>query len=103
MASEKKLHSFWAQKDTKVIVSMMQTVSKDEFWIVNRVTCQRTGLRLSDEVYHPWESPKKNSTKIGQPYNCHRTKQSFDSSNKANLWVFQNHRKQGKINIAYWR
>ena len=43
---------------------------------------------------------QKNSAKIGQPYNCHQTKQSFDSTIKANLWVFQNHRKQAKINVV---
>ena len=35
-------------------------------------------------------------TKIGQPYIYHPTKESFDSSIKANLRVFQNHRKQAK-------
>ena len=32
---------------------------------------------LSDEAYYPWESQKK-STKIGQPYFCQLTKESFD-------------------------
>ena len=42
---------------------------------------------------------QKKSTKIGQTYNCHRTKESFDSSIKANMRDFKNHRKQTKINI----
>ena len=44
-------------------------------------------------------SYKKKSTKIVQPYNCHCTIESFDSSKKGNLQIFQNHRKQGKIDI----
>ena len=44
----------------------------------------------SDEAYYPWESPKKKSTKIGQPYICQRTKECFDLSIKADLQVFQN-------------
>ena len=55
---------------------------------------------LSDEAYYPWESPKK-STKIGQPYICHRTKEIFDSLIKGNVRVFQNHRKQAKINDIF--
>ena len=55
---------------------------------------------LSDEAYYPWESPKK-STKIGQPYICQQTKECFYLSIKANLQVFQNHRKQAKINIIF--
>ena len=31
----------------------------------------------SAEAYYPWESPKI-STKIGQPYICQQTKESFD-------------------------
>ena len=53
---------------------------------------------LSDEAYYHWESPKK-SSKIGQPYICQQTKESFDSSMK----FFQNHRKQAKINVAFHR
>ena len=55
---------------------------------------------LSDEAYYPWELPKKNSTKIGQPHISHRTKECFVLLIKANLQVFPNHRKQAKINIA---
>ena len=61
---------------------------------------------LSDEPYYPWESPK-NSTKIGQPgqpgqpYNCHQTKESFDSSIKANWKVCQNYRKQANIYVVF--
>ena len=55
---------------------------------------------LSDEAYYPWESPKK-STKIGQPYICQRTKESFDPLIKGNLRVFQNHTKQARINVAF--
>ena len=44
-------------------------------------------------------SHKKISTKIGQPYNCQRTKESFNSSIKGNLPVFQNHSKQAKNNV----
>ena len=40
------------------------------------------------EAYYPWESLKK-LTKIGQPYNCHRTKESFDPEIKANLRVIR--------------
>ena len=43
-----------------------------------------------------------NSTKIGQPDNCHQANKSFDSSIKANLQVYQNHRKQAKINIVFY-
>ena len=39
--------------------------------------------------------------KIGQPYNFHLTKQCFDSSKKANLRVFQNNRKQAKVNVVF--
>ena len=45
---------------------------------------------------------KINSTKIGQPYICQPTKENFDSSNKANLGVFQNHRIQAKINLTFF-
>ena len=46
----------------------------------------------------------QNSTKIGQPYICQRTKESVDSSIKGNLRVFQNHgRKQAKINVVFPR
>ena len=48
-------------------------------------------------------SHQKYSNKIGQPYNCHQTKARFESSIKANLRVFQNHRKQAKINIVFYR
>ena len=46
-------------------------------------------------------SHKKNSTKIGQPYICQQTKESYDSSIKGNLTVFQNHRNQAKINVFF--
>ena len=46
-------------------------------------------------------SHQKNSTKIGLAYNCHRAKQSFDSSNKAKLRIFQNHRKRLKTNVVF--
>ena len=39
-------------------------------------------------------------TKIGQPYICQRTKESFKSSIKGNLRVFQIHRKQAKNNVV---
>ena len=42
---------------------------------------------------------KKNLTEIGKPYICQRTKECFDLSILANLQIFQNHRKQTKINI----
>ena len=45
-------------------------------------------------------SHQKKSTKIGQAYIRHRTKETFDSSIKANLRVFQNHRKQPKTIIV---
>ena len=57
---------------------------------------------LSDEAYYTCESPK-NSTKIVQPYICQRTKFFFDLSIKANLQAFQNHRKQAKYNIVFYR
>ena len=57
---------------------------------------------LSNEAYYPClESHKKKSIRIGQLYNCQQTKQSFDSLNKANLWVFQNLRQQAKINEVF--
>ena len=56
---------------------------------------------VSDKAYHPWESPKKNSTKMGQPYICQRTKESCNSSINGNLRVFQNHKKQAKINVVF--
>ena len=43
----------------------------------------------------PWDSAKKNSTKIGQ-----QTKECLDFLIKANLRVFQNNKKQAKINIV---
>ena len=39
-------------------------------------------------------SHKRKSTKIGQPYICHHAKECFDLWKKANLRVFQYHRKQ---------
>ena len=48
----------------------------------------------------PWSHPKK-STKIGQPYICHGSKENFDSSIKGNLQVFQNYTKQAKINVVF--
>ena len=50
----------------------------------------------------PPGSHQKNSTKIGQPYICQQTKESFHSSIKGNLQVFQNHRKQAKINVFFY-
>ena len=44
-------------------------------------------------------SHQKNSTKIGQSYNCQRTKESFNSSIKGNLPVFKNHSKQAQNNV----
>ena len=41
-------------------------------------------------------------TEIGPSYICQRTKESFDSSIKANFRVFQNHRKQAKIDIIFY-
>ena len=48
-------------------------------------------------------SHKKNLTKIGQPqpYICQQTKENFDSSMKSNLRIFQNHRKQAKVNVVF--
>ena len=46
-------------------------------------------------------SHQKKSTKIGQPYICQPTKESFDSSINGNSRVFQNHRKQAKINAVF--
>ena len=56
---------------------------------------------LSDEAYYPWQSGKKKSTKIGQRNIRQRRKESLDSSIKGNLRVFQNHRKQAKINVIF--
>ena len=55
---------------------------------------------LSDEAYYPWESL---NTIIGLPYICQRTKKNFNSSINGNLRVFQNHRKQAKINVVFHR
>ena len=44
-----------------------------------------------------------NSTKIGQPYICQRSKECFDLSIKGNLRAFQNHRKQAKIDVYFYR
>ena len=33
---------------------------------------------VSDKADYPWEQPKKKSTKIGQPYICQQTKESFN-------------------------
>ena len=49
----------------------------------------------------PGSHQKKKSTKIGQPYICQRTKESFNSLIDGNLQVFQYHRKQAKINIVF--
>ena len=38
---------------------------------------------------------------MGQPYICHWTKESFDSSIDGYLRVFQNHRKQAKNNVVF--
>ena len=61
-------------------------------------TLNNWGDGVSDKAYYLWESPKKNSTKIGQTYICQRTKESFNSSINGNLRVFQNHRKQAIYN-----
>ena len=45
-------------------------------------------------------SHQKNLTKIGQPYICQQTKESLDSLIKGKLQVFQNHKKQAKINVV---
>ena len=58
---------------------------------------------LSVEAYFPWESPKKNSTKIGQTYICQQTKESLNTSTHGNLQAFQNHRKQAKMNDIFIR
>ena len=56
---------------------------------------------FSDEAHYPWgrglESPKKKSTKSGQPSNYHQAIENFDSSLKAHLSVFQCHRKEEKF------
>ena len=49
----------------------------------------------------PLGATKKKSTKIGPPYICQRTKESFNSSIKGNLQVFQNHAKQAKIKVVF--
>ena len=46
-------------------------------------------------------SHQENSTKIGQPYICQQTEESFDSLIKGNLLVFQNHTKQAKSNVVF--
>ena len=56
---------------------------------------------LFDEAYYPWSHQKNKSTKISQPYICQPTKESFNSSINGNLQVFQNHRKQAKINVVF--
>ena len=61
---------------------------------------QRTGWREFLMKLTTPGSHRKNSTKIGQPYICHRTKECFDLSIKGNLGVFPNRRKQAKINIV---
>ena len=85
--------------------------SDSNFWIFHvffRILITKQGYALknwveglSDEAYYPWESQKKNSTKIGQPYIFQWTKECFDLWKKANLQVFQSHRKQAKINIVF--
>ena len=40
-------------------------------------------------------------TKIGQPYIFHQTRESLDSSIKGNMQVFQNHKKEAKIKVAF--
>ena len=44
---------------------------------------------------------QKKLAKTGEPCNCHRAIKHFESSIKGNLRFFQNHRKQGKINIVF--
>ena len=48
-------------------------------------------------------SHQKFLTKIGQPCICHQTKEIFDLWIKANMQVFQNQRKQAKIDIVLYR
>ena len=48
----------------------------------------------------PGSHPKKLNY-IGQHNICQRKKESFDSSIKGNLQVFQNHRKQAKIKVVF--
>ena len=54
---------------------------------------------ISDEVYYPWESPKK-MTKNVSPTFATEQEECFDLLIKANLRVFQNHRKQARINMV---
>ena len=39
--------------------------------------------------------------KMRAPYICHQTKENFESSMNGNLQVFQNHRKQAKIDVIF--
>ena len=50
----------------------------------------------------PGSHQKKSTKIIGQPYICQRTKECFYLLIKANLQVFQNHRKQAKIDIVFY-
>ena len=69
---------------------------------LNKVRCLRTGWRdYLMKRTTPGSHPKK-STKIGQPYICQQTKESFHSSISCRLWAFQNHTKQAKINVLFY-
>ena len=46
-------------------------------------------------------SHQKNLLKLVNPTFATEQKESFDSSMKGNLRVFQNHRKQAKINVVF--
>ena len=57
---------------------------------------------LSDESYYPCPgSHQKFLAKIGQPYICQQTKESFYSSINGNMQVFQNNTKQAIIEVIF--
>ena len=85
--------------DAKILKIIKHKGSKNIYKVlINRVTRLRIGWRDYLMKRTTLGSYQKKWTKIGQPFICQRTKESFNSSMKGKLRVFQNHRKQGKIN-----
>ena len=73
------------QKTVRVITYISINMYWAKNWQLSNldVVCWRTGWR-----------------NIGQPYICHQTIGSFDSSIKGNIWIFQSQRKHAKNYIV---
>ena len=85
-----KIHVFFFNEFfylTILAVPLDQCIRQKESMLNNKQghTLKNCVEGVSDEAFYPWESPKE----------------SFDSSINGNLRLFQNHRKQAKINVFF--